>query len=261
MNSNINVTTNTMANVFGPEFDLSTEEIINIIRKMYQLKVVDFTFNPIEVEVALYNNDYYIRPGIAKERFMNELMKLFEESKPQGNKIDDDHRWFRFIILALYIMKKSFDEAYFEEQIEKRKQSKTVIVSKNKLRTYLKKLDRYKLESFLDMIVICRRHYGMFVTDVSSAGFWAKIYESCRAAGVNVPEELDSNEGLEFLNNKNNKSFYFKALSTKVIANMLCDAIDLDIEVATSAAKKLHNSGYDAMLDYIHSSIGDKHEL
>ena len=96
----------------------------------------------------------------------------------------------------------------------------------------------------------------MFVTDVSSAGFWAKIYESCRAAGVNVPEELDSNEGLEFLNNKNNKSFYFKALSTKVIANMLCDAIDLDIEVATSAAKKLYTSGCDAMSNYIHREIG-----
>ena len=197
----MNITTNNTANVFGPLFDKSPEEIINIIRKMYKLKVIDFTFNPIEVEVALYNNDYYIRLGIAKERFMNELMKLFVESKPQGNKIDDDYRWFRFIILALNIMKNSFDEAYFEEQIERRKKSATVIVSKNKLRTYLKKMDRDKLESFLDMIVICRRHHGLFVTDVSSAGFWAKIHESCRAAGVNVPEEFDSDEGLKFLNN------------------------------------------------------------
>ena len=36
-----------------------------------------------------------------------------------------------------------------------------------------------------------------------------------------------------------------------MIANMLCDAIDLDIEVATSAAKKLYKSGYDAMINYI----------
>ena len=116
-----------------------------------------------------------------------------------------------------------------------------------------------KLKSFLDTIVICRRNHGLFITDVSSAGFWEKIHESCRAAGVNVPKEFNSVEGQTFLNN--NSGYYFKVLSTKVIANMLCDAIDLDIEVATSAAKKLHNSGYDAMFDYIHSSIGDKHEL
>ena len=254
MNKNINVTTNTMANVFGPQFDKSPKEIINIIRKMYELKVVDFTFNPIEVEIALYNNDYYIRPGIAKERFMNELMKLFVEGKPQGNKIDDDRRWFRFIILALNVMKNSFDEAYFEEQIARKKKSVTAIVSKNKLRTYLKKLDRNKLESFLDMIVICRMQHGLFITDISSAGFWAKIHESCRAAGVNVPKEFDSPEGQIFLNS-NNQSYYFDVLNTKVIANMLCDAIDLDIEVATSAAKKLYNSGCDAMLNYIHRRI------
>jgi hypothetical protein len=245
-----NTTTNNMANVFGPEFDLSNEEIISIIRKMYNLKVIDTTFNPIEVEVALYNNDYYIRPGIAKERFINELMKLFADSIPQGNKIDDDHRWFRFTILALNIMKNSFDESYFEEQIKRRKQPSTVIVNKDKLRMYLKKLDRNKLESFLEMVIICRCHHGLFITDVSSAGFWEKIHESCREAGVNVPREFDSVEGQMFLNN--NKNYYFDVLNTKVIANMLCDAIDLDVEIATSAAKKLHTSGCDAMLDYVH---------
>jgi hypothetical protein len=183
---------------------------------------------------------------------MNDLMKLFVESKSQEDKMDADHCWFRFIILALNIMKNSFDEAYFEEQIE-RKKSTTVIVSKKKLRSYLKKLDRNKLESFLEMVIICRCHHGLFITDVSSAGFWAKIHESCRAAGVNVPKEFDSPEGQKFLNN--NTNYYFNVLSTKDIANMLCDAIDLDIEIATSAAKKLYTSGCDAMLNYVHRRI------
>jgi hypothetical protein len=249
MKNNINRSTNNMANVFGPQFDKSPEEIINIIRKMYKLKVVDFTFNPIEVEVALYNNDYYIRPGIAKEHFMNDLMKLFVESKSQEDKMGADHCWFRFIILALNIMKNSFDEAYFEEQVRRRSQTATLTVNKDKLRMYLKKLGKDDLELFLNMVVNCRLQRGMFITDVSSAGFWAKIHESCRAVGINVPHELDSAEGQKFLNN--NKNIYFKVLSTKVIVNMLCDAIDLDIEVAASAAKKLYKSGYDAMINYI----------
>ena len=239
-----------MGNVFGPQFDLSTEEIINIIRKMYKLKVIDSTFSLEEAETAIYNSDYYIRPGINKERFMNELGKLFVESKLQGDKMDEKHSWFRFIILALNIMKNSFDEAYFEEQIERRKQAMTAIVNKDKLRMYLKKLDRDSLESFLEMVIICRQHHGLFITDVSSAGFWEKIHESCREAGVNVPREFDSVEGQMFLNN--NKNYYFDVLNTKVIANMLCDAIDLDVEIATSAAEKLHTSGCDAMLDYVH---------
>jgi hypothetical protein len=80
-----------------------------------------------------------------------------------------------------------------------------------------------------------------------------KIHEACRAAGVNVPEEFDSIEGQMFLNN--NPGYYFNALSTKVIANMLCDAIDLDVEMALSAAKKLYNSGLDTMINYINSKI------
>ena len=253
MKCNINRTTNNMGNVFGPQFDLSTEEIINIIRKMYKLKVIDFTFNLAEAETALYNSDYYIRPGIDKESFMNELGKLFVESKFQGDRMDEKHSWFRFIILALNIMKKSFDEAYFEEQIVRRKQAATVTGNKDKLRMYLKKLDRNSLESFLDMVVTCRRNHGLFITDVSSAGFWAKIHESCRTAGVNVPKEFDSVEGQRFLNN--NKSYYFDVLNTNVIANMLCDAIDLDVEMALSAAKKLYNSGLDTMINYINSKI------
>ena len=249
MKNNINGNTNNMAKVFGPEFNLNNEEIINTIKKIYKLEVIDLTFNPVEVEIALYNNDYYIRPGIAKERFMMECMKSFGKIKTQHGKMDDNFLHFGYTIQVLGIIKEFFDESYFEEQVRRRSQYATSTSSKEKLRMYLKKLGKDDLELFLNMVVNCRLQRGMFVTDVSSVGFWAKIHESCRAAGVDVPQELDSVEGQNFLNN--NKNVYFKVLSTKMIANMLCDAIDLDIEVATSAAKKLYKSGYDAMINYI----------
>ena len=249
MKCNANRTTNNMTNVYGPEFNLSNEDIVNTIRKISMLEVIDSTFNPVEVEVALYNNDYYIRPGIAKERFMMEYMKAFGKIKTQHGKMDDTLLYFSYTIQVLGIIKEFFDESYFEEQVSRRGQTTTFTVNKDKLRMYLKKLGRDDLELFLNMVVNCRLQRGMFVTDVSSAGFWTKIHESCRAAGVDVPQELDSVEGQKFL--RNNKNVYFKVLSTKVIANMLCDAIDLDIEVAASAAKKLYKSGYNAMINYI----------
>lgn len=253
MKCNINRTTNNMANVFGPEFNLNNEEIINIITKISKLEVIDSTFNPLEVEVALYNNDYYIRPGAVKDRFMMECGKAFRKIKSQYGKMDDNLLHFSYVIQVLSVIKEFFDEAYFKEQVKRRSRSVTFTVNKDKLRMYLKKLDKEELELFLNTVVSCRRERGMFITDVSSAGFWKKIHEACRAAGVNVPLELDSVEGQKFLNR--NKSFYFKALSTKVIANMLCDAIDLDIEVAASAAKKLYNSGSREMINYINRKI------
>lgn len=244
---------NNMANVFGSEFDKTPEEIINIIRKVSKLEDIDLTFNTLEVEIALYNNDYYIRPGAVKNRFTMECLKVFGKTKSLYGKMDDNLLHFNYIIQILSIIKEYFDEAYFEEQTRRRRKSATVTVNKDKLRTYMKKLDRDKLELFLDMVVSCRLQCGLFITDVSSIGFWDKIHKACRAVGVNVPYELDSIEGQKFLNN--NKNFYFDALDTKVIANMLCDAIDLDIEIASSAAKKLYNSGYNEMVNYINRKI------
>ena len=244
---------NNMANVFGPEFDKTPEEIINIIRKISKLHAIGPDYNPIEVEVALYNNDYYVRPGDTKQRFMREFKKIYEGTNSLGEKLGDNIAYLGMTIQALSLIHKFFDEAYFEEQVKQRTQTKTITINKDKLRMYLKKLDRTKLESFLNMVISCRLERGWFITNGSSTNFWAQIHESCRAAGVNVPKALYTIKGQMFL--KNNKNFYFDALDTKVIANMLCDAIDLDIETATSAAKTLYNSGCEAMINYINHKL------
>ena len=136
------------------------------------------------------------------------------------------------------------------------KSSKMIAIDKDQLRMYLSKLDRAKLELFLNMVITCRWEKGWFITNGSSAAFWADIHEACRVAGVNVPRALYTVQGQTFL--KNNKNFYFDALDTKIIANMLCDAIDLDIEMATSAAKTLYRSGCSAMINYINSKISHR---
>jgi hypothetical protein len=242
-----------MANVYGPEFDLSTGEIINTIKKVYKLKAIDFTFDPIEVEMALFNNDYYVRPA-AKQRFMIECEKAFGEVKLHYGKIDDKILHFNYIIQLLGIIKKFFDETYFEEQIIRRKQSMRHAANKDKLGMYLKKFNIEQLKTFLNTVVICKNLHGLFISSVSSVSFWEKIHNACRKKGLNVPLDFGSIEGREFL--ENNESYYFNVLSTKTISNMLCEAIDLDIEVATSAAKKLYTSGYDAMINCIRRRIG-----
>lgn len=247
---------NNMASVFGPEFNCNTEEIINIIRKMYKLEFIGLDFNPIEVEVALYNCDYYVRPGESKRRFVEEVRKVLYEMINSLEAEDEGERAInnlRIPVLQLHAIKTFFDEEYFKEQVKRRTASTTSIESQRKLRMYLRKMNRDKLEEFLNEVIGYRRRNGMFISEVSSMGFWDKIHKLCRAAGVNVPKQLDTTKGIEFL--FNNPGYYYKALSLKTIADMLCDAIDLDIEIASTAAEKLYNVGYDDMIHYINSKI------
>ena len=253
MNCKINRTNNKIDHVWGAKFDKSPEEIINIIRKISKQKLIGPGYNPVEVEVALYNNDYYIRPGASRNHFIKEFQKIFSERKNLEKVMDQNMAYIGTTIQLSCLIKKYFDETYFEEQAKQRTSNAMVSMNKDKLRTYLKRLDRFKLESFLNMVISCRLARGWFITNSNSTDFWEKIHESCRAVGVNVPEALDSVEGQRFL--KNNKNYFFDALDAKVIANLLCNAIDLNIKMATSAAKKLCNSGCSAMLDYIRREV------
>ena len=258
MNCKINRTTNNMADVYGPEFNFTTDEIINIIRNTYQISTIGPGFNPIEVEVTLYNNDYYIRPGDVKNRFMEEFEKILSESNSlvKGLGFGDNMAYLCRIVQILVLIQKYFDESYFKEQIARRNQPIKPNVNKEKLGKFLKKLNKENFELFFSVVIEGRLEYGLFITDVSSANLWRKIRESCRAAGANVPEDIHLEELNEFM--ENIRTYYFNILSSKVLANLLCDAIDLDVNIATSAAQKLYNSGRSAMIEYIKREVKEK---
>lgn len=256
MKHNINRTNdNTMARVYGPEFNYNTKEIINIIRKVYNLGSIDHNLNPKEIEVALLNYDYFVRPGEARTHFVMALRNTVKSEIYLVGIPDKDNERINNVfrtIAQFHLIKESFDKAYFEEQV-KRRTAPISIESKRELRMHLRKLNRDTLEAFLRTVFIYNMHHGMFISEVSADGFWNEIHILCRAAGVNVPKELDTIEGDEFL--CNNDGFYFNVLSLKTIADMLSDAIDLDIETATTAAEKLYNVGYDDMITYIKSNL------
>ena len=69
MNCKINRTTNNMADVYGPEFNFTNEEIVNNIKKTYQIQTIDPGFNPFDVEVTLLNNDYCNKQGYSYDRY------------------------------------------------------------------------------------------------------------------------------------------------------------------------------------------------
>lgn len=233
-------------------FHMSTEQIIETIERVRKIEVIDSNFNFEDVEVAIYNDDYYIRPGLPKKRFMEEWEKIALEAKTDGDK---EYTYWVYIMKALNLIQQSFDEEYFREQIVRRRSSYSA-ADKNKLRTYLNKLDKDELKAFLRTVFICRGNYGLFVSEVRAVEFWKGIDDTCRKRGCDVPHSLDSAKGQQFL--ANNPGYYFTWLNKKDIATMLCRAIDMDVSLATSAAKKLSKCGCEAMIKHLNSKLSER---
>lgn len=247
---------NSMARAYGAEFNMSSEKIINIIEKIYKLEILDSDFEFKDIEVTLYNCDYYVRPGIFKETFLRRCAKTFKKAMENRGAESDDLIYMDYMVQVLYLIKEFFDEEYFKEQVDRRRNS-AVPGNKDKLKMYMKRLDEEQLKEFLCMMVHSRRHYGLFISETSSAAFWEEIHNACRKAGCNVPLNFSTTEGERFL--ENNAFYFFDYLSKNTIANLLCGAIDLDVAFASSVAKKFYRCGGEATLNYINLKMSERH--
>ena len=256
MKCNINnMDNNSMAKAYGEDFNLCTEEIINTIEKIYKLESIDTNFRHEDVDVALYNCDYYIRPGKEKTQFMKKLQEIVREIKKD---LYDKPEWLvhrRFSMEAIKLIKESFDEKYFMEQIACGREDISP-VEKDKLISYFKRFDERQLKEFFTIMIVSRHEHGLFISGPSSAILWSNIDDACRELGHKVPMELDSDEGRKFI--ANNPIYYLKWLDKKIIANILCEAIDKDLSLANSVAKKFYKSGYEATLNYINIKLKER---
>ncbi len=243
---------NSMAKAYGEGFNLSTEEIINTIEKIYRLENIDTNFRHEDVEVALYNYDYYIRPGKDKILFIKRFEKIFWEIKKD---LKDKPEWlvrWRCSLELMKLIKESFDEVYFKEQVARRTRV-MIPTGKGKLVSCLQKFDENQLKVFIRLVTHCRRQYGLFISETSSAALWKTMADKCRELGCDVPMAFDTKAGQDFLSR--DPLYFFKWLDQKTIAVELCDAIDLDIALAVSTAKKFYKCGYEATLNYLNIKL------
>lgn len=252
MKCNVN---NSMAKAYGEDFNLSTEEIVNTIEKIYKLESIGTSFRHKDVEVAFYNNDYYIRPGKDKALFMKRWQEIFCEI---NNDLKDKPDWlvhWRFSMETMKLIKESFDEIYFKEQVARRRKGISA-VEKDNLISYLKKFDENKLKAFICIMIACRRQHGLFISEASSVALWKEIGNMCRNLGCDVPINYDTKAGERLLSR--NPFYFFEWLDKKTIAAKLCDAIDLDVSLAGSVAKKLYKCGEEATLNYLKIKLKER---
>ena len=100
----------------------SHEEVVETLKKLYNLEIIDYTYKNEYMNIAVSNMDYYIRYDFVKEKFAEEVRSLsllvmeYSKSNPDNDWIT---LWY-YNNALLKIFKDYFDEAYFKEQIEAR---------------------------------------------------------------------------------------------------------------------------------------------
>jgi hypothetical protein len=94
---------------------------------------------------------------------------------------------------------------------------------------------------------------GMFISEAAYAALFKEIDDECRRRGANIPMALDSPVGQELL--RQHPFYYFEILSAKTISNFFSEAIDLDVPLATTLARKFCNCGYEAMLNCLNEKL------
>ena len=79
---------------------------------------------------------------------------------------------------------------------------------------------------------------------------WIRLNEECRKIDASIPVITEKFSGYSNLTG-NNPAYFFDFLSTKQIANIICDSIDNHGNEAEKLAKILYNSGYTAAKSYL----------
>ena len=225
------------------EHRLSTDEIVAAISKICLPEPSEVDVEEKDLGLALANYDYFVKPGLPRKMFMSAFAHIFSEAKKLNNGQTTDAMYWNQL---LSLMRSFFDRAYFEAQIVRRRFNPA---SKKKLAAQMKRFSQEQLYAFFSYMFIYKADHSLFISTYNGNIFWEAIANECRAVGLNVPRELDSVEGQRFL--KMNPNFYFKVLSVKQISTLLLEAIDLDMNIAASAAKRLNEQGVYAMAKYL----------
>jgi len=120
----------------------------------------------------------------------------------------------------------------------------------------LKRFDEAQLKEFIRIVILYRVNYGLFISNTSSDDMWEDFNRECRKIDQTIPSEMDLPAGKALISK--DPLYFFDYLSKKDIANILCDAIDLDVSLAGSVAKKLYKCGEEATLNYLNIKLKER---
>lgn len=221
-------------------------EVINAIETIVKLDVVDGDFPSKELALAIINCDHYVRQGVNREAFMFWAKRIIGGDFP-ADLVDKNIPYELRIPMTLSgLVRTFFDRKYFEEccaaPVEK---VDSVVVKK-----IIKNFSRKELKGFFTLLIIGRVSGELFIGNSKSDNMWRTINRECREVNHSIPE-MDgmSNEYSNFA--QENPLYFFDYLSTKRVADIICDSIDKNGQVTEKLARLMRDSGYVAAEKYL----------
>lgn len=221
-------------------------EVINAIKLISNYDVVGEEFPHKELDLAVVNCDYYVRPGINRKMFMfwfdNIQAGRFNYNLLDPNIPED----YRIPMILIGLVRTFFDKTYFEEKIK----IPTEKIDNIRLKKCIQKLNKTDLLNFFILLLTGRHSRDLFISNSNSVNMWIRFNEECRKIDATIPVITEKSSGYSNLTG-NNPAYFFNFLSTKQIANIICDSIDNHGNDAEKLAKILYNSGYTAAKSYL----------
>ena len=242
---------NSVIRTLGDEFNKEIEQTIKTIKMINRLKNFSIDTNFEDIEVAMYNCDYYVRNRADRDEFIRKCDKIFKERKVIEKEKSEWFSWCWWASNIVELIQHSFDETYFKEQIALRRKN-AAPGSKCKLRVYFEKFSMEQLKEYFKLVCYCVVEYGWFV----SADEWD---EMAFFLEMNAAQEIhkrfpDMNS--EMQNSIEEKPLYFlDYLDKQYVEDVLFIGIDDHVIVAENAAEMLYNCGYEPTLQYVMAEI------
>ena len=220
------------------------KNIVDYIRYVNEVDLKDGTIDLSNVDIAVENCDYYIKPGRNRALFLAEFGKYMRKLSVKAS----TEEMGRFTLQMATLVQRYFDKDYFEYRINRANE----IPNKQLLKLYLEKFNCSQILEFWGFIINARYNYDLFMSNESATHMLTTFNAMCRKKDTSIPGIWEPRYEAYIAKNP---AYHFKYLSKKTIVKVFCDHIDKDTRLAGEAAREYYKFGVDAARNYVMTKL------
>lgn len=225
-------------------------EVKNAIETIVKLDVIGEEFPHKELDLAIVNCDYYVRPGVERTAFMFWFHRIMDGEFSTELLDKNIPKEMRVPMTLAGLVRTFFDKSYFEEFCN----TPVMTVNCSIVKKIIKNFSTKELKNFFILLINGRGRGDMFISNSNSTNMWKRINDECRNVDNSIPKINEMSMAYSAFTH-NNPIYFFDYLPSKKIAEIICDSIDKNMDIAEKLARLLQNSGYSDAKRYLDNII------
>jgi hypothetical protein len=225
-------------------------EVKNAIETIVKLDVIGEEFPHKELDLAIVNCDYYVRPGVARTAFMFWFHRIMDGEFPAELLDRNIPNEMRIPMTLAGLVRTFFDKSYFEEFCN----IPVAAANCSTVKKIMKKFSTKELKNFFILLINGRGRGDMFISNSGSTSMWKRINDECRNVDNSIPEITEMSTAYSAFT-ENNPIYFFDYLTPKTIVDIISDNIDKNTDIAEKLARLLRDSGYSEAKRYLDNII------